>query len=430
MKLRKLHRDKAPTFKQLKSLSLHAPERFLADNGIPIFLFPLYDQEITKIDFIIKAGEYASDFSLTALTTLAMLQEGSTTMESEQIAERLDFLGSYLSFHTTKDRSLISVCCLEKHLAETIKIVTDFIIHPTFPEDKLETSLLKRKERFKVDNERVEVLSQKKLAQVLFGEKHPYGRTIQLDDFEHITRDDLIRFHNQNYVAENTSIVICGNPKSQEIKNLISFLQHNEFNTLNNKTQPIEYDIVSNTQKKHWITKENAVQSSLNLGKIMVNRNHPDFIPLQILNTILGGYFGSRLMTNIREDKGYTYGIGSGIISMEHAGYFIITSRVGKDVAQKALDAISDELRRLRTEMVQQDELDMVKAYMQSTLVRNFDGAFATSEMFRNTLGYDIDFVGYYQHIWSKIRKITAKELLELSNKYLHEDSMYEIVVG
>ncbi|MBO4777936.1 MAG: insulinase family protein, partial [Bacteroidales bacterium] len=94
------------------------------------------------------------------------------------------------------------------------------------------------------------------------------------------------------------------------------------------------------------------------------------------------------------------------------------------------LDAISDELRRLRTEMVQQDELDMVKAYMQSTLVRNFDGAFATSEMFRNTLGYDIDFVSYYQHIWSKIRKITAKELLELSNKYLHEDSMYEIVVG
>ena len=162
----------------------------------------------------------------------------------------------------------------------------------------------------------------------------------------------------------------------------------------------------------------------------MVNRTHKDYVPLQVLNTVLGGYFGSRLMTSVREDKGYTYGIGSGIISYENSGYFIITTRVGKDVVQPALEAIYHEINRLRTESIPQEELDMVKTYMLSTLVRNFDGALATSEMLRNTFDYNIDFYKYYQQFWSRVKKIQAKELQQLANDYFNENSMYEVVVG
>lgn len=430
MQIRKLHRDKAPDFQTIKNFSIENPECFLAHNGIPIYLLPIQDQEIVKIDFIFKAGDYAAKSALVPLSTLAMLQEGSLSQPGEEIAERLDFLGSYIYNNVTKDDATISVCCLEKHLAETMNIVTNFIIDPTFPEDKFQTHIRKREERYKIDIERVEVLSQKKLANVLYGEKHPYGRSAVLEDFCKLSHDDLIKFHSLNYVAENCKIIVCGNPKSQEVKNLIKTLQENGIKSLNKKFQTTNYKQISNEQKQFRIAKEQAVQSSINIGKIMVNRSHKDFVPLQVLNTIFGGYFGSRLMSNVREDKGFTYGIGSGIISYEHSGYFIITTRVGKDVVEPALEAIYEEMRRIRKELVSQDELEMVKTYMLSTLVRNFDGAIATSEMLKNILEYNLDFKQYYHQYWKIIQSIQPKDIQQLANDYLNEDSMYEIVVG
>ena len=421
--MRKLRRNKEPEYKVLKKLSIPKPDVLYAKAGFPMYLLPIQDQEIVKIDFVFNAGDYYASQALDSLSTLSMLQEGSQTQTAEAIAERLDFLGSYLSCSTTKDKAVISLCSLEKHLAESVKIVTDFILHPSFPDDKFATHLSKRKERYKIDIERVEVLSQKKLAQVLFGSSH-------IDDFSTITRNDLVQFHSDNYVAENLKIVLCGNLKSSEVKNIIRYLSELPINTLGKGVNRNEYQIVSDSEHKHFIAKENAVQSSINIGKILVNRNHKDFVPLQVLNTVLGGYFGSRLMSNVREDKGYTYGIGSGIISYEKSGYFIITTRVGKEVVQPALDAIYHEIKRLRTEQIPQDELEMVKTYMLSTIVRNFDGALATSEMLRNTFDYNIDFYKYYQQFWSRVKKIQAKELQQLANDYFNENSMYEVVVG
>ena len=428
--MRKLRRNKEPEYKLLKKLSISKPDVIYSKAGFPMYLLPIQDQEIVKIDFVFNAGDYYASKALASLSTLSMLQEGSLTQTAESIAERLDFLGSYLSCSTTKDKAVISLCSLEKHLAESVKIVTDFILHPSFPEDKFATHLSKRKERYKIDIERVEVLSQKKLAQVLFGGEHPYGRSCHIDDFSTITRNDIVQFHTNNYVAENLKIVLCGNLKSSEVKNIIHYLSELPINTSNNGVNKNEYQIVSDIEQKHFIEKENAVQSSINIGKILVNRTHKDFVPLQVLNTVLGGYFGSRLMSNVREDKGYTYGIGSGIISYEKSGYFIITTRVGKEVVLPALDAIYHEIKRLRTEQIPQDELDMVKTYMLSTIVRNFDGALATSEMLRNTFDYNIDFHKYYQQFWSRVKKIQAKELQQLANDYFNENSMYEVVVG
>ncbi|MBR5435110.1 MAG: insulinase family protein [Bacteroidales bacterium] len=428
--MRKLRRNKEPEYKLLKKLSILKPDVIHTKAGFPMYLLPIQDQEIVKIDFVFNAGDYYASQVLASLSTLSMLQEGSQTQTAEAIAERLDFLGSYLSCSTTKDKAVVSLCSLEKHLAESVKIVTDCILHPSFPEDKFATHLSKRKERYKIDIERVEVLSQKKLAQVLFGSEHPYGRSCVLDDFSSITRDDLVQFHSDNYVAENLKIVLCGNLKSNEVKNIIHYLAELPIKTLGKQVNRKEYQIVSDTEHKHFIPKENAVQSSINIGKIMVNRTHKDYVPLQVLNTVLGGYFGSRLMSTVREEKGYTYGIGSGIISYENSGYFIITTRVGKEVVQPALDAIYHEIKRLRTETIPDDELNMVKTYMLSTIVRNFDGALATSEMLRNTFDYNIDYHTYYQQFWRRVKKVQSKELQQLANDYFNENSMYEIVVG
>jgi predicted Zn-dependent peptidase len=430
MQIRRLQRGKEPKYKIIKNLSLIQAEKFVANNGIPIYLLPLQDQEVVKIDITVKAGDYQAQSNLIPLSTLAMLQEGSVSLNAEQIAEKLDFLGAYLFSNSNQDYVTISVCCIEKHLPEVVNVVSDFLFAPTFPEDKLATHILKRQEQYKIDIERVEVLSQKIFRQALFGQNHPYGAACEMDDFSKIKRQDLVDFYEKYYVAEGCKIIICGNPKSQEIKNLIAYLKENKIRTSNNYPKTPIFPIEGDTQLRHHIEKENAVQSSINIGKVTINRTHPDFIPLRILNTILGGYFGSRLMTNVREEKGYTYGIGSGVVSLRNSGYFIITSSVGKDVVPQALDAIYYEIKRLRTELVPESELSMVKTYIQSSLVRNFDGAFATSGMLEKALEYDIDYIDYYHKYWKIINKIQSKDLQELANTYLNEDSMYEIVVG
>lgn len=424
-----LQRNIQPEFKPMQALNLVTPQCYKAEYGTSIHLLPIQDQEVVKIDFVFNAGEYFAKHPIIALSTLKMLQEGSTSKTSEEIAERLDFLGAYLFCSMTKDYSTITLCCMEKHAKEAYDIVSDFILHPTFPEDKLAIHKSNRLEQFKIDSERVEIKAQRLFTNTLFGSQHPYGKILEQSDFEYITRKNLIAFHKQNFTAEKTNIFICANLQSNTVQDLLAIIKQIQL-PKSETIQVPQYKIVTNDSHSLRVPKENAVQTALKIGKVIVNRNHPDFIKLQVVNTILGGYFGSRLMTSVREEKGYTYGIGSAIISMKESGYFIISSQVGKDVHEKALEAIFAELQRLRTELVPEEELNIVKTYMLSSFARSFDGAMATSEMLLDTVLYGLDFTEYYNQMWNLTNSIQAKEIQELANTYLHENSMYEIAVG
>ena len=161
----------------------------------------------------------------------------------------------------------------------------------------------------------------------------------------------------------------------------------------------------------------------------MISSTHVDYAGMQVLNTVFGGYFGSRLMSNIREDKGYTYGIGSSVVPLRKEGYFCISSEVGVDVRAAAVNEIYLELKRLRTELVPESELNLVRNYMLGSFQRNIDGPFSLADRFKSILtagmGYE-----YYTRYLETIQNITAEELLRLASTHLHEDSLYELVVG
>ena len=177
------------------------------------------------------------------------------------------------------------------------------------------------------------------------------------------------------------------------------------------------------------ILKKDAVQSAIRIGKVLFNKKHPDFQSLQILNTLFGGYFGSRLMSNIREDKGYTYGIGSGIVSLQNSGYFFISTEVGVDVCKDALNEIYFEMNRLREELVSENELQLVKNYLLGTFLRSVDGPFAMAEKFKGIMEYNLDY-DYFDNYIATIRSISASKLRNLANTYLDKNSMIELVVG
>ncbi|MBS1503743.1 MAG: insulinase family protein, partial [Bacteroidetes bacterium] len=165
------------------------------------------------------------------------------------------------------------------------------------------------------------------------------------------------------------------------------------------------------------------------MGLPMITRVHPDFPALQVLNTVLGGYFGSRLMANIREDKGYTYGIGSGLSSLKQGGAMFIASEVGADVCRDAVSEIEKEISILKTELIPDDELALVRNYMMGSLLGSLENVFSHADKFKNIyfsgLNYD-----YYDRYTEVVKTVTAGELLQLANKYLDLDKFYRVIVG
>ncbi|MFO7868882.1 MAG: pitrilysin family protein [Bacteroidales bacterium] len=425
--MKEVNRHTEPKFKNISKLSFTKAKKKTLANNIPLYTINAGEQEILKIDFVFDAGDWFQTKPLLSSSTIQLLQEGSNKFTGEEIAEKIDFLGSYIYFGTGKHTTNITVFTLSKHVDTTLEIIEDIIKHPTFPQENFETYISKKKQQYAIEKQKVEVIAQKKYAEILFGANHPYGISHEPEDFDTVNIEDIKQYHAQYYTAENCKIIATGNISSKHIDSI-----SRRFGTITSKqnlTKTPEYIIEPSTHKKHFFEKTEAVQSAIRIGKLLVNKYNPDFAALQILNTVLGGYFGSRLMSNIREDKGYTYGIGSGIVSHKTAGYFVIVTQVGKEVCDKAKQEIYYELKKLRTETIPEAELQTVKNYMKSSIARNFDGVFALSESLKNILEYDLTYK-YYTELWKTINTITAAELKNLANTYLHEDSMYEIIAG
>ncbi|MBK7132383.1 MAG: insulinase family protein [Bacteroidales bacterium] len=175
--------------------------------------------------------------------------------------------------------------------------------------------------------------------------------------------------------------------------------------------------------------KAGTVQTSVRIGSATINKRHPDYPGLKVLDAVLGGYFGSRLMKNIREDKGFTYGISSSLTSLDLAGYKVISTEVGKKNCHKAIDEIYKEIRLLQSEPVKSGELDLVRNYMSGELLRMFDGPFALADSFRSVWDFGLD-NSYYYRLADKIKTIGQDEIMHLANTYYNTDDLYEITAG
>jgi zinc protease len=339
-----------------------------------------------------------------------------------------DYHGAYVHTEVEKDKAYVTLYCLNKHLIQVLPVFEDIIKNAIFPENEFLIYLQNQKQQHIINTQKVNYIARIKFPALLFGEHHPYGAAAETDDFASLKRQHLLQFYDSFYKATNCKIIISGKTSEEHIRLLESFFGENDW--ISNETiEEKLFEITLSSKNKNFILKEDALQSALRIGRLMVNKKHSDYFGLQILNTILGGYFGSRLMNNIREDKGYTYGIGSGIISFLHAGIFYIASEVGTDVCSKAIEEIYKELKILRTELISDAELNLVRNYMLGNLMRIADGPFALSDRFRGLLEYDLG-EDYYISFVDTINNISPAELQVLAGKYLQEDAMFELVVG
>lgn len=423
-----LNRIIQPVFNKLDYIDIPVPQAIKLDNGINSHIINAGTQEIIKIDLQFNAGSWFQNKPFIASTVNEMLLEGTRFSKSQQIAEKLDFFGAFIHPQPTKDFANISLYTLKKHLPETIKILEEVVKFPTFPEDEVSTFLNKRKQRFKIELDKVSNIARREFNQQIFGAKHPYGIKAQIEDYENITQQDLIKFHQKYYNSDNCKVMISGKVDDAELSIINQYFGNGQWNQKSEKTSS-HYKMPGVVDRISVTKKENATQSAIRLGKVTINRDHKDYHSLNFVNTLLGGYFGSRLMKSIREEKGYTYGINSVLVSLKNEGYFVILSEVGANVAKKAIEDILAEVKKLREEPVGKDELELVRNYMLGDLMRSFDGAFEIASSFKHIteLGLNLDF---YETAIETIQSITADEVQEVANKYLHEDTFVKTIAG
>ncbi|OFY30423.1 MAG: hypothetical protein A2309_00520 [Bacteroidetes bacterium RIFOXYB2_FULL_35_7] len=424
----KLDRKNPPPYRQIEKINILQAKKEVLFNGIPVYTIHAGSQDIVKIDFLFHAGTWYQEKPLVALFTNMMLHNGSKNYSAHQIAETLDFYGAQMFVNADKHRAFLSLISLNRHLEKLLLLVEDILKTSLFSEKEFDILRNKEKQRFIIEQSKVSTLARTKFNEVLFGTDHPYGRFAAEQDYNNLKTEQLKAFFQRLYNGSNCEIIIAGRIKTNTLSLLDKYFGQNDW-VKKQKLISAKNILKSDSEKKHIINKDGAVQSALRMGKIMVNKLHPDYLGLQVLNTVLGGYFGSRLMSNIREDKGYTYGIGSALMSLEKVGFFVIMSEVKAEVSKDTIKEIFFEFDKLRNELIPVEELNLVKNFMLGEMLSSIDGSFALAEAFKSIhffgLGYD-----YFDTVVNEIKTITPEKLNSLANKYLQQDSMYQVVAG
>jgi predicted Zn-dependent peptidase len=424
-----IDRTLAPSINEIKKAEIIRASEFRLKNNIPVYHINAGTQDLVKIELLFPAGMWQQPSPLVGSASSAMLQEGTSRHSSKEIAETVDYYGAFLETNITHDFAAVGIYSMNKHLSSVLSLVEEIINDSVFSQNEWDVYLGNKKQAFIVNNKKVSFVSHKKFAELLFGNEHPYGHNVSEKDFDQLKRKDAFDFYKKSYTSKETIVVASGNVTDSTLK-----LIEKHFGGLTpalSKGEGASFpsEKGGNGSGVHYIEKKDALQSAIRIGNILFTKQHPDYPAMLVLNTIFGGYFGSRLMANIREDKGYTYGIGSSMVSLSHAGYFNISTEVGAGVTKDAVKEIYFELNKLQTEKVSDSELSLVRNYMLGTFLRSIDGPFALADRFKGIhfsgLTYD-----YYERYVETIHTITSEKLMELANKYWKKEEMVELVVG
>jgi zinc protease len=419
-------RTQPPLF-PFESRIMTGVESLHLDNGIPVFLIEAGTEDVMRIEYIFKAGMVREYLPLLATSTNLMLTEGSQNHSAEEINRILDYYGIFLNPAAEKDIAGITVYFLSKQTERVLGLTEEILFKPVFPGKELDLLLRKRLRWYQVNREKVQNLAMDQFFESVFGSHHPYGRQVAEKDFKQITPSLLKDFHSKYYRPDNMAIIVSGKLHGQTVN-----LLNRYFGKLRSKKIFIEdtANIIAGVKEKNvHIGKPGSVQAAIRIGSSTINKTDPDYPGLKFMNSLLGGYFGSRLMKNIREEKGLTYGIHSAVSSFELSGFKLISTDVANKNIQKTIDEIYREIRLLQTVPVAPEEIKVVRNYMSGELVRMFDGPFALAESFKAVWEYGLDY-SYYDRLADKIKTISPDEIIRLAQTYFRIDDLYEIIAG
>ncbi len=424
-----LDRNHPPVSHPIAGFDLIAPRELTFKNGLKVFIFDAGEQDVIRMEWIFDHVFTQTENTLLHTCACEMLLEGTATHTSKQIAETVDFYGAFLVPQVEADRSTLSLFSLNKHLSQLLPLVREVLTGAVFPDQELTTYIRNNKQKLQVSLQKNSVVARRLFHAAVFGENR-YGISAEISDYDHINSNDLRSLFKEQYQPYNCTLLLSGRVTDALITQ-VEQLFGDEWVPSAPQLEP-QPGLVFPAESAGALLleeRQDALQSALRLGYRSISRSHPEFPGLQVVNTLLGGYFGSRLMTNIREDKGYTYSIGSGLVSLKYGAFFTIATEVGTAVTAAALSEIEKEILRLKTELVSEEELSLVKNYLMGSMLGSLENVFSHADKFKNAYFSGLG-LGYYSYYDDVIRRIDAEEVCRLANSYLDYDRLTKIVVG
>ena len=421
-----LDRTKAPEIRMPEDVQLPTYQKHLLDNGIPVYEVHLGTQEVVKLELVFDAGRPFEHKQLVARATTSLLREGTATHSGSEIAELFDFYGCSLSLPFNLDTGNVVIYSLSRYLDQVLPILKDILENPSFSASELASFVQRKQQLLREDLTKNEVVAYRTITELIFGSEHPYGYNSVEDTYAALKRDDLQHHFDRTFTIDNCTIFLSGKTTPAHFESLNKYIgrlsRRGEIVQTNFPSLPE----VAGTQ---FLERPDTIQTALRMGRRLFNRQHEDYHGMYVLNALLGGYFGSRLMTNIREDKGYTYHIFSQLDVMKFDGYLYIGTEVGNEFVSATRDEIYKELALLRNKAVSEQELEMVKNYLIGTYLTMIDGPFQASELIKTIVLEDLP-RDFFSKLVQTTRKITAKQLQDLANKYLQERDIWQVSVG
>lgn len=418
-----LDRKSPPAFIQDTNFKLLKPENQNLNGDNKVLFINGGDQEVVKVELVFNAGRWFESKSGISHFTSILLPKGTPSLNSYQISNIFDFYGIHLEINPGLDFTSINLYGLSKNITSVLDLLIDMLTLSSFPETELHQAKEQYVQGLKINLEKTSYLAARHFRRILFGNTHPYGKDFELTDIQNLNQDELIGFRDNFF--KNFSAFISGkipDATKQQIADKLTQLIPIKIHRKQHLKSPAE-------ERNQHIDKEGSIQTSLRMGKQVIGRTHSDYPGLLLLNHALGGFFGSRLMKNIREEKGLTYGIHSSIHPLKHESYFVISADVNRENRSLTINEIKKELEKICTHPLQQNEIDITRNHFIGSLQSDMSTPFAHADKIKAIELFNLD-TEYYQRLINEIIKTNTKSLQGLAEKYFAESDFYTISVG
>jgi zinc protease len=429
-----LDRTLAPQAAPLQNVLFPAVRLRHLSNGIPVHLCQFGGQEVMELSLGFPAGRCYEDGMSVASFTSKIIQEGTRSMSALEFARRLDFFGASLHIESGMETATVGLTTLTKHFGATVALLKEMLVQPAFTDSELQKLKQRTVQHLDVEEKKTAYVARKNFNRLLFGADHAYGRNADKADIEAIEMAPLVAFHQRHFNLVNADIVLCGRfDEDTALRILEEHLGQAQLidpamrvHASESRGLPLQAPPAGGF---HYQEMADVMQGTIRVGHRAFPRKHPDYQGMQVTTTLLGGYFGSRLMKNIREDKGYTYGIGAGWIPMKYSGIFIVQTDVGNNYLRATLDEIAKEMDKLLQHGVEEGELRLVKNYMLGRSASERETPAQIAGYIRSVLLHEIPFAELDEK-FAKIQAITPDDVLRLAREYLHPNNLVQVVCG
>ena len=398
-------------------------------NGIPLYSISGDGKPALRLEILFKGGYGVQDKPLQATVTNRMLREGAAGMTGQEISQKLDYYGAWIETYSSQNCNHLVLYSLSKHFLPLVKLLEDIVKAPTFPEENLEVVKNNGKACFEVNSQKVDIVSQRYFENSLWGKEHPLAHIVEPADYDAITVDDVKSYYQKVYNSVNCVIFLSGE-LTDEIYGGLSDSFGNGCWGVRNAMDRCSVQPAVTEYGKRYIPVANSIQSAVKIGFMAMDASHDDFHAFRFLSVLLGGYFGSRLMSNIREENGYTYHISSEVDAYGGRNAFMISSETANEYVRPCIDEIYKEIERLYTEPIPEAEVEHVRNYILGEMCRECEEMTPKAEVFVNAWlsGNEPSSVNDYLKV---VKNVTAEELSAVARRWFAgERPVIEIVAG